>query len=177
MPTIRYLHDKGARVVLLAHLGRPKGGPDPKYSLKPVARELERLLGFPVTFLADPTSGSCHRPGAAPAARRGGARGEHPVLSGEEKNDAALADRFAALGDLYVDDAFGSAHRAHSSTEAIAHRLKPAVAGFLMERRSCASWAKRSIVRRGRSWRSLVARRSPARSTSSRRSCRRSTGS
>ncbi|HEY4101495.1 MAG TPA: phosphoglycerate kinase [Gemmatimonadales bacterium] len=133
LPTIRYLHEKGARVVVLSHLGRPKGGPDPKYSLKPVARALEMLLGFPVTFLADPTSPD------APAQVRRLPRGAVIVgentrfYPGEEKNDPALADRFAALGDMYVNDAFGSAHRAHASTEAIAHRLKPAVAGFLMD--------------------------------------------
>ena len=134
LPTIRYLRDKGARVVLLSHLGRPKGAPDAKYSLKPVARALEQLLGFPLTFLDDPTSEA-----AAAAVRhlpRGGvALAENTrFYPGEERNDPALADRFAALGDLYVNDAFGSAHRAHASTEAIAHRLKPAVSGFLMER-------------------------------------------
>jgi phosphoglycerate kinase len=134
LPTIRYLHDRGARVVLLSHLGRPKGGPDPAFSLKPLARELEKALGFPVMWIADPTA-----PAAASQVRhmpRGGvALAENTrFYPGEETNDAALADRFAALGDMYVNDAFGSAHRAHSSTEAIAHRLKPAVAGFLMER-------------------------------------------
>jgi phosphoglycerate kinase len=134
LPTIRYLHDRGARVVLMSHLGRPKGGPDPKYSLKPLARELEKHLGFPVMFIPDPTS-----PDAAAKVRhmpRGGvALAENTrFYPGEESNDAALADRFAALGDMYVNDAFGSAHRAHASTEAIAHRLKPAVAGFLMEK-------------------------------------------
>jgi phosphoglycerate kinase len=134
LPTIRYLRDKGARVVLLSHLGRPKGGPDPKYSLKPVARALEVALGFPVTFLPDPTSDD-----AAATVRhlpRGGvALAENTrFYPGEEQNDGALADRFAALGTMFVNDAFGSAHRAHSSTEAIAHRLKPAVSGFLMEK-------------------------------------------
>lgn len=134
LPTIRYLREKGARVVLLSHLGRPKGAPDPKYSLKPVARALEQLLGFPLTFLDDPTSEA-----AAATVRhlpRGGvALAENTrFYPGEERNDPALADRFAALGDLYVNDAFGSAHRAHASTEAIAHRLKPAVSGFLMEK-------------------------------------------
>ena len=134
LPTIRFLHDKGARVVLLSHLGRPKGGPDPRYSLKPLVRDLEQLLGFPVTFLADPTSEAAvsqvrHLP------RGGVALAENTrFYPGEETNDPALADRFAALGDIYVNDAFGSAHRAHSSTEALAHRLKPAVAGFLMEK-------------------------------------------
>jgi phosphoglycerate kinase len=133
MPTIKYLRERGARVVLLSHLGRPKGGPDPRYSMQPVVRELERLLGAPVTFLADPTSEE-----AVTATRRlprgGVAVGEntrfHP---GEETNDHTLAERFAALGDFYVNDAFGSAHRAHASTEAVARLLKPAVSGFLMQ--------------------------------------------
>jgi phosphoglycerate kinase len=133
LPTIKYLRDRGARVVLLSHLGRPKGGPDPKYSMQPVVRELERLLGAPVTFLADPTSDE-----AVTATRRlprgGVAVGENTrFYPGEEKNDRALAQRFAALGDLYVNDAFGSAHRAHASTEAVARLLKPAVSGFLMQ--------------------------------------------
>jgi phosphoglycerate kinase len=134
LPTIRYLHEKGARVVLLSHLGRPKGTPDPRYTLKPVARVLEKLLGFPVIFLADGASAEAaakvrHLP------RGGVALAENTRFhTGEETNDAALADQFAALGDMYVNDAFGSAHRAHASTEAIAHRLKPAVAGFLMEK-------------------------------------------
>jgi phosphoglycerate kinase len=134
LPTIRYLRERGARVVLLSHLGRPKGGPDPAFSLKPVARALEALLGAPVVFLADPTTEE-----AVTETRRlprgGMALGEntrfHP---GEETNDAALAARFAALGDLYVNDAFGSAHRAHATTEGVARLLKPAVSGFLMER-------------------------------------------
>ena len=134
LPTIRHLRQHGAKVVLLSHLGRPKGGPEPKYSLKPVARELERLLGAPVTFLDDPTSDEAaqqvrHLP------RGGVALAENTrFYAGEEANDSALADKFARLGTMFVNDAFGSAHRAHASTEAIAHRLKPAVAGFLMEK-------------------------------------------
>jgi phosphoglycerate kinase len=133
LPTVQYLRERGARVVLLSHLGRPKGGPEPKYSMQPVVRELERLLGAPVTFLPDPTSDAAVA--ATKRLPRGGvAVGEntrfHP---GEERNDRALAERFAALGDFYVNDAFGSAHRAHSSTEAVAHLLKPAVSGFLMQ--------------------------------------------
>ena len=134
LPTIKYLRDRGARVVLFSHLGRPKNGPDPKYSMQPVVRALEKLLGAPVTFLADPTS-----PAAVAATKRlprgGVAVAENTrFYPGEEKNDASLAERFAALGDLFVNDAFGSAHRAHASTEAIARLLKPAVSGFLMER-------------------------------------------
>ena len=131
LPTIAYLREKGARVVLLSHLGRPKGGPDPQYSLKQIVRDLEGLLGAPVEFIPDPVSGV--------SATRRLPRGAVALVEntrfwpGEEKNDPELAKTFAALGDLYVNDAFGSAHRAHASTEAVAHLLKPAVAGFLME--------------------------------------------
>ena len=132
LPTIKYLRDKGARVVLLSHLGRPKGGPDPQFSLKQIVRDLEKLLGAPVEFIPDPAAG-------VQATRRLPRGGVALVENtrfwpGEEKNDPALAKTFAALGDLYVNDAFGSAHRAHSSTEAVAHLLQPAVAGFLMEK-------------------------------------------
>ncbi len=132
LPTIKYLRDGGARVVLLSHLGRPKGGPDPQYSLKQVVPTLERLLGAPVEFIADPAAGVA----ATKRLPRGGvALVENTRFwPGEEKNDPELAKTFAALGDFYVDDAFGSAHRAHSSTEAVAHILKPAVAGFLMQK-------------------------------------------
>jgi phosphoglycerate kinase len=134
LPTIKYLRERGARLVLLSHLGRPKNGPDPKYSMQPVVRALEKLLGSPVTFLPDPTSSD-----AVTLTRRlprgGVAVAENTrFYPGEEKNDPDLAQRFAGLGDLYVNDAFGSAHRAHASTEAIARILKPAVSGFLMER-------------------------------------------
>ncbi|MGH7530504.1 MAG: phosphoglycerate kinase [Gemmatimonadales bacterium] len=132
LPTISYLRDKGARVVLLSHLGRPKGGPDPKHSLRQIVRDLERLLGAPVEFIADPAAG-------VPATRRLPRGGVALVENtrfwpGEEANDPQLARAFAALGDFYVNDAFGSAHRAHASTEAVAHLLQPAVAGFLMEK-------------------------------------------
>jgi phosphoglycerate kinase len=134
LPTIKYLRDRGARLVLLSHLGRPKKGPDPQFSMQPVVRALEKLLGAPVTFLPDPTA-----PDAATVTKRlprgGVALAENTrFYPGEEKNDPSLAEKFAALGDLYVNDAFGSAHRAHASTEALARILKPAVSGFLMER-------------------------------------------
>ncbi len=131
LPTIRYLRDAGARVVLLSHLGRPKG-PDPRFSLRLVQRDLERLLGAPVEFIPDPVAGV--------AATRRLPRGGVALVEntrfwpGEEQNDPQLAQTFAALGDFYVDDAFGSAHRAHASTEAVAQLLRPAVAGFLMEK-------------------------------------------
>jgi phosphoglycerate kinase len=133
LPTIQFLRDKGARVVLLSHLGRPKG-PDPKQSLRPCATELERLMGAPVTFIADALA-----PDAVTITKRL-ARGGVAVVentrfhAGEEKNDPELAKAFAALGDFYVNDAFGSAHRAHASTEAVAKLIKPAVSGFLMEK-------------------------------------------
>lgn len=132
LPTIQWLAGKGCRVVLLSHLGRPKGAPDDQYSLRPVAAELERHLGAPVLFLEDPAGEEAAR--RTRLMKRGEvALGENTrFYPGEEANDAELARRFAALGDFYVNDAFGSAHRAHASTEAVAHLLKPAVAGFLM---------------------------------------------
>jgi phosphoglycerate kinase len=134
LPTIKYLRDRGSRLVLLSHLGRPKKGPDPKYSMQPVVKALEKLLGAPVTFLQDPLSTVAVT--TTKRQPRGGiAVAENTrFFPGEEENDPALAEKFAALGDLYVNDAFGSAHRAHASTEGIARILKPAVSGFLMER-------------------------------------------
>ena len=134
LPTIKYLRDRGARLVLLSHLGRPKKGPEPKYSMQPIVRALEKLLGAPVTFLSDPTSADAVT--TIKRLPRGGvALAENTrFFAGEEENEAGLAEKFAGLGDLYVNDAFGSAHRAHASTEAIGRILKPAVSGFLMER-------------------------------------------
>ncbi len=134
LPTIEFLRGKGARVILLSHLGRPQGQPDPQFSLKPVARRLEELLGAPVSFLEHPDSDAAVTQ-TRRLARGGVALAENTrFYPGEEANDQELARRFAALGDLYIDDAFGSAHRAHASTEAVAHLLKPAVAGFLLEK-------------------------------------------
>ncbi len=131
LPTIAYLREKGARVVLLTHFGRPKG-PDPAWSLRQILRDVERVLGAPVEFIPDPAAGV--------AATRRLPRGGVALVEntrfwpGEEANDAAFAQTLAALGDLYVNDAFGSAHRAHASTEGVARLVRPAVAGFLMER-------------------------------------------
>ncbi len=134
LPTIQYLKERGARVVLVSHLGRPKGKRNPSYSLQPVVRELERLLGAPVTFIEDPTAPE----GVAITTRlpRGGVAVVENTrfLPGEETNDPQTAETFAALGDFFVNDAFGAAHRAHATTSAVAHLLKPAVTGFLMER-------------------------------------------
>ncbi len=132
LPTIRWLRERGCRVILASHLGRPKGQRKAEFSLMPVMPVLERELGIPVTFVDDPVSES-----AVQATRRL-KRGDVALLEntrfypGEEKNDPVLAAAFARLGDLYVNDAFGSAHRAHASTEGVARLLKPAVAGFLM---------------------------------------------
>ncbi|TVR47058.1 MAG: phosphoglycerate kinase [Puniceicoccaceae bacterium] len=134
LPTIRHILEQKGKVILMSHLGRPKGQPNPKYSLRPVATELAKLLERPVGFVSD-----CAGPEAAAAVS---ALGEGGVLllenvrfhAGEEKNDPELAARLAALGDLYVNDAFGSAHRAHASTAGVTEKLRPAVAGFLMEK-------------------------------------------
>ncbi|MFI5272775.1 MAG: phosphoglycerate kinase, partial [Ktedonobacterales bacterium] len=132
LPTIRYLLDHGASVVLMSHLGRPNGTPNPALSLAPVAERLAALLGQPVPLAPDAVGPEAER--LARALRPGQVLllenlRFHPE---EEANDPAFAQRLAALGDLYVNDAFGTAHRAHASTEGVAHDL-PAVAGFLME--------------------------------------------
>ncbi len=132
LPTIRYLMEHGAKTVLLSHLGRPKGKVAPEFSLKPAADHLAKLLGKPVTFIPELNDAAKQtvnqmQPGDVALAEN------TRFYAGEEKNDPELAKKFASLGDVFVNDAFGSAHRAHSSTEGIAHHL-PAVAGFLMEK-------------------------------------------
>ncbi len=124
LPTLRELRERGARLVLLAHLGRPKGGPDPKFSLKPAADRLGELLGEDVT-LAEGLEGVPD----ADVVMIENVR----FFEGETKNNPELAKRYAALADVYVNDAFGAAHRAHSSTEGVAHLL-PSAAGRLLER-------------------------------------------
>jgi phosphoglycerate kinase len=133
VPTLKALLDKGCRLVLIAHLGRPKGKPEPKYSLAPVAPVLQALLGRPVRFAPD-----CVGP-AAEAAAAALKPGEVVLLEnlryhpGEEKNDPAFAASLARLGEAFVQDAFGAVHRAHASTEGVA-RLLESGAGLLVQR-------------------------------------------
>ncbi len=135
LPTLRAILDKKPRsVVLMSHLGRPKDGvPDPKFSLRPVANELSKLLGKPVAFAENATSDAAVE--QANKLPEGGllVLENTRFYPGETKNDPELAKKFARFGDIFVNDAFGSAHRAHSSTEAVAH-LMPAVSGLLMEK-------------------------------------------
>ena len=135
LPTITHALHRGPAIVILAsHLGRPKGKPNPEYSLKPVAEKLTELLGRRVHFASDSIGG----PAAEAIANAG--RGGVVLLENlrfhaeEEKNDPGFAKALAALADIYINDAFGSAHRAHSSTEGIVHHVKQAGAGLLMAR-------------------------------------------
>ncbi|HEB83695.1 MAG TPA: phosphoglycerate kinase, partial [Bacteroidetes bacterium] len=132
LPSIRKVLGEGGRLVLLSHLGRPKGKPEQKYSLLPAAHRLSELLEQKVSLAPD-TIG----PEVMLYVERLG-EGEALLLEntrfheGETKNDPEFARALARLGDLYVNDAFGSAHRAHASTEGVTHYLQPAVAGYLM---------------------------------------------
>lgn len=135
LPTIRYLLDNGARVVMMSHLGRPKGEAKPEFSLKPVADRLSERLGVDVKFLAsDRVVDDEVKAGVAALSA-----GEAALLENvryraeEEKNDPAFAKDLASLGDIFVQDAFGTAHRAHASTTGIADHI-PAVSGFLIEK-------------------------------------------
>jgi len=134
LPTIEFLLDEGASVILMSHLGRPKGAPEDKYRLEPAAQVLETLLGKPVMYVrstpgSDETRDALQHLQAGEVALVENVRFE----PGEEKNDAALGAKLAALGDAFVLDAFGSAHRAHASVAGVAAHL-PHAAGFLMEK-------------------------------------------
>ncbi|MGZ8406706.1 MAG: phosphoglycerate kinase [Caulobacteraceae bacterium] len=132
LPTIRALSLAGAKVALLAHFGRPKGKPNAEMSLKPLAGPLSALLEQPVAFASDCVGAEAAR--VIDGLENGGVALLENVRfhAGEEANDAAFADQLAALGDLYVNDAFSAAHRAHASTEGLAHRL-PAYVGLAMQ--------------------------------------------
>lgn len=132
VPTLRWLHDHGARTIVCSHLGRPNGTADPRFSLKPVVPALSQRLGVTVAFAQDCIGDIARR--AAGALEDGDVLllenvRFHPE---EERNDPAFARELASLADIYVNDAFATAHRAHASTEGVAHLL-PSAAGFLME--------------------------------------------
>jgi phosphoglycerate kinase len=134
LPTIRKIVSQGASLVLMSHLGRPKGRPNPEFSLKPVADYLTGLMNRPVKFVKD-----CVGP-EAKAAVDALQPGEILMLENlrfhpeEEANDEGFAKELASFGDVYVNDAFGTAHRAHASTEGVTHFLRPSVAGYLMKK-------------------------------------------
>ena len=131
VPTIKYALAHGATVILASHLGRPKGKPNPEFTLKPVADHLASVLGQPVAFAPDCVGSAAS--GVIAAHPRGVILLENLRFHAEEeKNDAAFAKALAALADVYVNDAFGSAHRAHASTEGIVHHIAESAAGLLM---------------------------------------------
>ena len=134
LPTINALLSKGASIILMSHLGRPKGKPTPKYSLAPVAKRLSELLGRDIAFAPDCVGAEAESMAAALHS------GEILLLENlrfhaeEENNDPGFAAQLARLGEVFVNDAFGSAHRAHASTEGLTHHLSLSVAGLLMEK-------------------------------------------
>jgi phosphoglycerate kinase len=134
LPTIRYLIKQGAKVILASHLGRPKGKTNPAFSLRPVAAHLSQLLGQQVIMAADCIGADVQQ--QVKELDEGGIILLENVRfhPGETANDPQFAAQLAKLGEVYVNDAFGTAHRAHASTEGVAHLLQPAVAGFLMEK-------------------------------------------
>ncbi|OQY74395.1 MAG: phosphoglycerate kinase, partial [Ignavibacteriales bacterium UTCHB3] len=134
LPTIKKVISEGGKAILMSHLGRPKGKVNPKYSLKPVAERLSELLGQPVKFAPDCIGDEVN------AMASNLQDGEVLLLENlrfhaeEEANDASFAEKLAQIGDVYVNDAFGSAHRAHASTEGVTRFIKTAVSGYLMKK-------------------------------------------
>ena len=133
LPTINYLLENGAAVILCSHLGRPKDSPDPVFSLKPVADYLDQLLETDVKFAEDCVGEKAEKAAAALQPGQVLVLENTRFHAGEKKNDPEMGKQLAALADLYVNDAFGSAHRAHASTAGVAEHL-PAAAGFLLEK-------------------------------------------
>src|SRR5688572_7106575 len=138
VPTLKHLTDAGARVILVSHLGRPKGKWNEEFTLEPAAARLRELVDAPVQFVRDVVGADAHAAAAALAPGQILLLENVRFLEGEETNDPKLSEALAAFADVYVNDAFGSAHRAHASTAGIAEVMKsagrPAVAGTLMER-------------------------------------------
>jgi phosphoglycerate kinase len=134
LPTLQLLLERGARPVVLSHLGRPKGKPEQKYSLQPVAVRCQELMGGKVIFVESTDSDEALQASQNLQAGEILLLENTRFLGGEEKNDQRLARALAELGDFFVNDAFGAAHRAHASTVGVAEHLKPAVAGLLMEK-------------------------------------------
>ncbi len=134
LPTLKYLQEKGAKIILMSHLGRPKGQRDPKQSLAPVAKRLSELLDRPVAFAHDCIGSETE------SMTRSLKKGEILLLENlryhneEEQNDKTFAESLSKLADIYVNDAFGAAHRAHASTEGITHFVTKKAIGFLMEK-------------------------------------------
>lgn len=133
LPTIQYLLDQGAAVIACSHLGKPKDGPEEKFSLKPVAVRLSELLGKDVAMAADVVGPDAQSKAAALAPGQILLLENTRFEKGETKNDPALAKAMASLAEVYVSDAFGAVHRAHASTAGVAAYL-PAVSGFLIEK-------------------------------------------
>lgn len=134
LPTIRYVVEQGGVAILLSHLGRPKGEVNPKFSLAPVAKALAAELGQPVVFIPESKGAGAEKSVSELSPGSVALMENVRFHKGEEQNDPELAKDFARLGDVFINDAFGTAHRAHASTTGIAKFLKPAVAGFLIQK-------------------------------------------
>ena len=134
LPTIKLLREKGAKVILMAHFGRPKGKPNPKYSLRPVAARLQELINHPVAFATDCIGEAASSVVATLQPGDVALLENVRFYNEEEANDPEFAKKLAALGDVYVNDAFGAAHRAHASTAGVAADLPVAAMGLLMEK-------------------------------------------